>query len=211
MRALALPLACVLLLAGCLGPEEPTTPAAEGGDADGAPAGDASPASSAQPKADASARVGAGGQGAASSVVSTPLSWDGSVGTGLCLPTGPGSCMGPGLPVGDEDDFLPLEGPGNETRVDAALTWDPTTPGTQELDVLLLAYKSCGDRCRESRILEVFTGASPLAISADIPPLEADEAFGLRVSQTPLTPDPIYAYVHLEQPFHLEGILLSTA
>lgn len=210
---LPLALASMLLLAGCLGAEDPQeAPAAASGggtDAEDAtaagqtvpPATGASDTAQAAPAADA-------GAPAASTPVTTPFSWDGKLALGACVPMAPDTCLSP-VSFAD-DDMKELGAPGNVTEVALTVTWTPTSPLTEQMGAILLYVKTCGEGCWEGRHAgDVVTGPSPLSLGGAMAPAEADETLAVYVYQPRLTPSPVYAYARAEQAFHVEGTIES--
>src|SRR5688500_14821770 len=132
MRVLAL--VAVLALAGCLGAEDAVESAAvEPAAVDGTAA-----APSASPSPDAAAAVAAGTNGTAEPV-EVPVDLAGKTGIGYCLPSGPNSCSGRGLPVGDENTHFELALPGLPRSGTVVLEWTAASPATTELHIMFAA------------------------------------------------------------------------
>lgn len=202
-----------LALAGCLGGEEPTAgvDTAADGTAQGAPGESAGDGGAPAPEEGADDAPATGG--GATLQRESPISWEGALATAACAPSGPYSCTG--MSLGDHDSWHDLVLEGAPVRVEATLTWDATTPYTESLGLVLLAWKSCGSNCIESRSIgDVVMGTSPVTLRIDAPELEpGEEGLALAVwHENPLASPaglPVYAYVQHEQPFSVEGVLVE--
>lgn len=199
LRAL-LPLLLVAFpLAGCMGP---------GDEAETAQAPDETPASTTL-----EANVTTTGEGPLGNVTAQdlPLLWEGRIGRGGCLPSGPERCTR--VDVSEDDSFFVFED-GRPARFTATLTWSAAAPTTQELAFGLLALRSCGEGCREGRLIgdQFATGASPLTLQDVALGLAEDEQLGMFVSEE--EPCHVAAVVFacaspVEQPFKVEGTLVA--
>jgi hypothetical protein len=211
MARLLLVLSLLLPLAGCVGSD----PAVE---TSSVPPTASSPAPAPEvpkPKTSATTASPPPDEGTADAAappkpVTTPLAWDGSIGTAACAPSGPDACAG--LSLTESDASFDLDVPGVPKKVSATLTWTPASPLTEKLRASVYLSKSCGDGCTEGSLLgEAVEGASPLAIGMDLPTAGEGEWISIVVSQPRLTPSPVYAIARIDQAFHLEGAAESLA
>lgn len=141
-----------------------------------------------------------------------PFSFEGTTGTYVCPPTGPGSvsCV-----VGlqdSENTFQEAEYEGIPASAEIILTWEPVSPAHEEMFVSLFAVRSCGDGCFESdgdMFWESVTGASPLVLSASSIELGEGEVLYLAVGAIEPNPSqyPVYFAYSVDQPFEVEGVL----
>ncbi len=203
LPALILALA-MLPLAGCIGGEDAPVETASTGDASAqAAAPNANAVAASPPPA-----VANGGPATAEPRI-TPVNWDGSTGTGFCAPAGPSSCSGTSM---GGNRFTLIQVSGNMTG-EVTLTWDATTPLAQTLDFAVMVATACGSSCYSSEGADgwaLASGESPLVISFDFTSDEGKVlAFSVRQPMLP-TPSPVYGYVSIDQPFHVEGIVTST-
>lgn len=195
--------ACLMFaaLAGCVGEDAPAAdvPAidsqAEPGRAE-VSTGDAR-AAAVVPAADANATVPV--------FESVPFAFDGELGRVACVPSGPASCTG--LRQGSER-FGIIETGGRPVRAILTLTWESSAPTTEELWFGIARMRSCGDGCFEGdNAIEPVRGASPQLLAGELPVLEPDESFFVWAYEGAFTPDPVYAQLHAEQAFRVEGML----
>lgn len=196
-----LPLLCALVLAGCVGTEEPQVlaPSAPALDSvDQGPSGDGNLTPAAAPP-DVTP---------APRLLSTPLSWNGSLGTAACVPSGPDACI---MPVDPEDQGrFDLAAPATPRRLSATMTWTPASPLTEDLVFGAYVLTSCGEGCVEAMpVADPLVGPSPLALDVNLPALAEGESFVLLVGQPRLTPSPVYAMARAEQAFTVEGVVES--
>ena len=196
-----LPLLCALVLAGCVGTEEPQvlTPSAPAYDSvDEGPSGDGNLTPAAAPP----------NVTAAPRLLSTPLSWNGSLGTAVCAPSGPDACA---MPVDPEDQGrLDLLAPGAPTRLAATMAWTAATPLTRDLVLGVYLLSACEGGCQEATpVGEPVAGPSPLALDVALPALSEGQSFALLVGQPRATPSPVYAMARAEQAFTVEGVVES--
>lgn len=143
--------------------------------------------------------------------VETPYTWEGHIGRSACVPTGPGACSSPPVPLGESDQWTMVD--GRPVAASMVLTWSAETPLTEELYFSLFAVRSCGNGCTEwsSEMFNVaVTGASPLAIDTGNLRLAEDEQLAIFVGQ----PDHCRGAVvvmgclgAVEQSFKVDGML----
>lgn len=150
--------------------------------------------------------VGVNGSLSAPDRKEVKLEWDGNTGIDYCLPGGPNSCYGFGLPLGPEPNnwYAPkLE--GVPVAVEASLSWSASSPFTNELGFAVRASKPCGQGGTCSRWLESASGVSPLKLKVDAVKLEKDEYLSFAVRGASKTPDPIYSEFVTDQRFKMQG------
>lgn len=206
MRASIIVIAATLLFAGCLGQEEPIEESA----AEEAPAS-ASP-SAASPTAPAPEETkdvpGVDQAEEEQTLTTIPYATEGQIGAGWCAPAGPNTCLTVGPSVGDDRSWLKLEQDGALVHASLTLTWEASSPTTEQLRFSLLRAKSCGDGCTEGESVgEPAVGSSPLVLDMDVAAPAEGEWLELVVRPARLTPDPVYMQANLDQPFHVEGTL----
>lgn len=165
-------LATVLLLAGCLG----SGPSSEAGAAQAASPGDGA------------------------SALRETTTWNGTLPTTVCHPTGVDSCTYY-KPVGApraEHDITDLQPAAN---VAANLTWTPSSRFTEELRFGIYEVESCGDTCTSYDELVGRKGDSPIRLETRF---LSNSSHALRVQATEVGPGPTRASVVTEQPFQVE-------
>lgn len=223
MKAFAT-LVALLLLSGCLGgKDDPVAPAAsedatsaDAPESAAAPASSSSsssstaPASSSASSSSTSTGEAASGEAALPVILRTPFTFDGSLGSAICAPAGPNSCVGGPLPTHERNFWKKLEVPGTITEVDVTLTWEAATPTTEQLHFGIGRVRSCGDSCVEGEnAIDMVTGPSPLVLQGALAPLQEGEWYEIAAFEAPFTPDPVYMWAHPDQPFRIEGTIVS--
>ncbi len=188
MRSTTIPLALMLAtgaLAGCIG--------APGTTSDLAPASD----QAAQPPD-------------GWTEATTPIDWDGNLGSWACAPMGPKTCGGTGL--GDRDSGHPIEPDGRPQRIELTLSWTALSPLTEELTLSVAPYTSCGEGCYStSGGYDPVQGGSPLTLELDDIALEGEQ-LGYMIyvdGATWIHEGPVLTGASHHQPFHVEGTLTT--
>lgn len=128
----------------------------------------------------------------------TPFAEDGALGPGayVCPLV---VCVG-GEPTSERTWDAPFE--GTLVGLNLTLTWDATTPATEELVL------GIGHGAAEGRDYELVTGPSPLELTLDGLNLTASD--DVRIFVWMIQPVPV-AGVVTPQEFHVEGVLLGAA
>lgn len=140
----------------------------------------------------------------------TPIDWEGNLGTWACAPMGANTCGGTGL--GDGDSWHPIEPGGRGQRIALTLTWEPSSPLTEELTLSVAPYTSCGDGCYStSGGYAAVDGPSPLVLDLEDIALEGEQlGYIIYVDgATWIQEDPVFAGASHHQPFHVEGTLTT--
>lgn len=207
MRGIIVVIAAALLFAGCIGKEEPLAETA----IDDAPtrAGAAAPTDEAAKTEDV---PGVDQAEEEATLVAVPFKQEGQIAAAACLPAEPNSCVGPGIGISEDTSWVELEGPGRLTHATLTLTWEASSPTTGSLRFLVQLVESCGDGCTQSveAVGDVVSGASPLALDVDLPVPGEGQWFAAIVYEERFTPDPVYMYLHPDQPFTIEGTLTAS-
>lgn len=204
MRALALTVSALFLLAGCISGGDPVE-SADVQVADAAATGEAP----------ASAAPAAPAENATEPAAPTrsPVAYEGRTATSACVPTGPMGCE-PVRPAGDpENTFVEIPSKGVPTAFEGTLTWSAATPATAEMYAMLFAVRSCGMGCMEMDDGMFFmgvSGMSPLAIQAPDIAMGENETLILHVGIVrPTPPLPVPFFYSVEQAFAVEGMLTA--
>lgn len=194
-RLLALVAGTALLTAGCIGSDATgDTPSATGPEANAL-----------ETNASATPPLASEGLPAPVEPVVVPLAWDGSMATHatLCEWQNVGECVT--VPPGTElDNTLMPPLPGPPVAGTLTLTWDATSPLTEELVLVVMAMVETEDGM-EHPLFVASQNTSPIELSfadAVVPP---EAMVHLWVGVPSLLPDPFWAAATTEQPFHLEG------
>lgn len=211
MRASVIVIAVALLFAGCIGQEEPIEESAADAPAPSSP----SPTRPASPTATSPAAEetkDTPGEDEAEEeppvTVTVSYATEGQVGASWCAPMGPNACMRVGPSLGEDHSWLKMEQAGTLTHATLTLAWEATSPTTEQLRFTLLRAKSCGEGCTEGEAVgDPVVGASPLILDLDVPAPAEGEWFDLTVRPVRMTPDPVYMWANLDQPFQVEGTL----
>lgn len=136
----------------------------------------------------------------------TPVDWDGRLGTGFCAPAGVGGCFGFTF---NGESWVDVRVTG-VLDFDLTLEWDAATPATAQLELSVISVESCGDGCWSSTqtYRESVKGTSPLSLADLGVQLAEDERLVIMVDSTLETPPgPVYGNAHPDQAFHLVGTL----
>lgn len=150
--------------------------------------------------------------GEAGDLETVPIDWEGNLGTWGCAPMGPNTCGGTSL--GDQDSWHPIEPDGQGRSIELTLTWDATSPLTEELDLSVAPYTSCGDGCyATSQPHATVTGTSPVELEVHDIGLDGEQlGYVIYVDGTLwLHEDPLLFAASHHQPFHVEGTLTTVA
>lgn len=101
----------------------------------------------------------------------SPYAWSGKIPTRICLPSGVNDCTSP-LPNGPPEHMQQM--PNGTSHLHLSVTWAPTSPRTEELQLVLFSGIPCGEACWEAGELvgEPVTGRSPIDIDRAIPQME---------------------------------------
>lgn len=198
MLRLLAPLCALVLAAGCVGPDPPpaaTTPV--GPDAT-------------TPSADAPSKAATSSNGSATPTsVSLPIALDGSVGTQAFLCLQPvGECLGEAVQEGKSDLLFEGEA-GRVAGGELVLSWNATTPATQELSMGVMLMRGEGEACAPVSLASG-KGGSPLALAvpAATRALCPSDILHVWVSGANYgASDATYYQVDTDQAFHLGGWL----
>lgn len=145
-----------------------------------------------------------------------PIAFDGTLGTSLhgCV-FATGTCESV-EPTPAESELL-IERPGaNFTGLDVEMTWSAQTPATATLTLGWRVMATC-DGCNNSTRYDEVTGPSPLRarLTGESVPLTPDHRIHVYVYNAQgLIYDPsapAYAFVSVDQPFHIEGTVTVVA
>lgn len=205
-------IAAALVFAGCIGEDDPVAETAvDESPAAASPAGGKPAASPAAPTpAETKDAPGVDEAEEEPTLVTVPFSVEGNIAASWCAPAGPNSCMGLGPTVGDDSSWNKVEAPGVLRHATLTLTWDASSPTTEQLRFALVRVKSCGDGCTEGDTVgDSVSGPSPLALDLALPELAEGEWFEVLARQARITPDPVYMWANLEQPFTIDGTLVA--
>lgn len=139
---------------------------------------------------------------------------DGYADAWICVPTGPSSCTGSGIPddmlFGDNNHFF------DQSRVvrwevEVRFTWEPLTPVTN----VMKAYGGDYDRCQAGTSCVEFGGSleiegtSPLVLSGIVEVIDdGADGFGLGVESGAQWPAGLVGGVSTGQPYRVEGTLV---
>lgn len=201
MRA-ATSVTLALLLAGCLGTADaPVETAALAGNT-------TTPGETPSPASDLGAS--ASPSSAPNATVAVPVDLEGKTGMGLCLPGGPNSCFGPGIPLGDPVTHFELDLAGAPVSGTIVLTWDALTPVTQRLSLTFGATTPSGDGW-SSRHLASTEGVSPLELSSDELALEPGEVLSIEVDVPCVHEPPVLMCNEVEQAFTVTGSIVTAS
>lgn len=194
MRAIvAIALLAALTLAGCTSkPQAPTTTSAPS----------------------TSGALAEAGNGGLHLLKPTPkqvsVSFDANLGTYVCVPAGPDSCMGTGTGSTAAHDDRPFDGALSWTG-NLTMTWTTQNPTMQKLAMSFGPYQTCGQGCSQSVHGVAASGPSPLRLSIAIPNTGADkDGYYISVNVPRATPSPIYAVAQSDTAVHVEGTLTAT-
>ncbi|MBI4393872.1 MAG: hypothetical protein HY556_08780 [Euryarchaeota archaeon] len=132
------------------------------------------------------------------------LAFEGNTGVGACLPSGLGSCSGPGVPGTGNEWYLPKL-TGRPVAAEVAMTWMATTPASDHLRLTVGAAYTCGQggQCLDG--VKTVGGPSPLIIKLEGLMLKEGQSLGFVVSTISMTPDPVYTFVDAGQDFMIAG------
>lgn len=212
MRGIALILAFALFT-GCIGGDKTDEPLetaddTSARDAPAAPGASTPPSPSASP-ARPTATSGAGAPANASVNESAPpmvskiaYEWSSTLNPEACVPVAVLGCAG----LLDNANWFDRPSiAGKVTHATLDLAWTAESTGASELRFVLVDAVACeGDGCWEGETIAEVSGASPLALDADVA-LAADHFLVVAVRPASMTPAPLYGFVHTEQSFSVTG------
>lgn len=113
-------------------------------------------------------------------VVVERISYDGQLGVRARVPSGIGTCIGPPVAVGFENDYTVLKVNGTGFETNATLTWSTQNPAAQNLVLVVCFEESCGPGCFMWSGVEAVRGGSPLQL--EYSKAEVDGRFFINVA-----------------------------
>ncbi len=142
------------------------------------------------------------------SVASTasPFEYAGSTGAQACTgQAASAQCVGDA----GENEMKAIESPGQPVRIVANVTWDATSPATEELSVMLMVKGTAGTwEMNESAPMT--SGTSPIVIDWDLRAFALASAFAIHVgSMTSAGTPALWAGASLPQAFTVVGEIYS--
>lgn len=133
--------------------------------------------------------------------------WEGEL-SGACVPSTIGGCTYTTFVGGASwDKAVPTE--NNFTLATTALTWNATTPATEELTLGIYATRSCGNGCTEYDSVTHAMGSSPLEVTVAEQDVVGKDLV-VKVDAETVTQWPLYGKVALDQPFQVKLVGSAT-